>query len=102
MLDQAMINLVRNAADAVKDSGDGKIDIRAYIDGRQRVILEVADNGPGIDPETAKNIFVPFYTTKKQGSGVGLALVRYIMLAHGGTALYAPGRDRGSVFRLVF
>ena len=102
MLDQAMINLVRNAADAVKDSGDGKIDIRAYVDGRQRVILEVSDNGPGIEPEAAKNIFVPFFTTKKQGSGVGLTLVRYIMLTHGGTALYSPGPDGGSVFRLVF
>jgi len=102
MLDQAMINLVRNAADAVRDSGDGTIDIRAYIDSRQRVILEVADNGPGIDPATARNIFLPFFTTRDEGSGVGLALVRYIMLAHGGTALYAPGIDDGSVFRLVF
>ena len=102
MLDQAIINLVRNAADAVKDSDDGKIGIRAYIDGKQRVILEVSDNGPGIDAETVSSIFVPFFTTKKQGSGVGLSVVRYIMLSHGGTALYSPGADGGSIFRLVF
>ncbi len=102
MLDQAIINLVRNAADAVKDSDDGKIGIRAYIDGKQRVILEVSDNGPGIDAETVSSIFVPFFTTKKQGSGVGLSVVRYIMLSHGGTALYSPGVDGGSIFRLVF
>jgi two-component system nitrogen regulation sensor histidine kinase NtrY len=102
MLDQAMINLVRNATDAVRDQGDGKIDIRAYVDGKQRVILEVTDNGPGIEPEAAKNIFVPFFTTKKQGSGVGLTLVRYIMLTHGGSALYSPGAEGGSVFRLIF
>jgi two-component system nitrogen regulation sensor histidine kinase NtrY len=102
MLDQVIINLVRNAADAVEGTTNGKIGIRAYIDGKQRVVLQVADNGPGIDAETAKNIFVPFFTTKSQGSGVGLALVRYIMLTHGGTALYAPGSSGGSVFRLIF
>ncbi len=102
MLDQAMINLVRNATDAVKDSAGGRIEIRAYIDNKQRVILEVEDNGPGIDAETAKSIFVPFFTTKQQGTGVGLALVRYIMLTHGGTALHAPADDHGSIFRLVF
>jgi two-component system nitrogen regulation sensor histidine kinase NtrY len=101
MLDQAMINLVRNAADAVLDIDDGAICIRAFVDSKQRVILEVADNGSGIDPVTAKSIFVPFFTTKGQGSGVGLALVRYIMLSHGGTAVYAPGPESGSVFRLV-
>jgi two-component system nitrogen regulation sensor histidine kinase NtrY len=102
MLDQAMINLVRNAADAVSDSTQGQIDVRAYIDSKQRVILEVEDNGTGIDPDTAKKLFVPFFTTKQQGSGVGLALVRYIMLTHGGTALYAPADDTGSIFKLVF
>ena len=102
MLDQAMINLVRNAGDAVRDSGKGRIALRAYIDSKQRVILEVEDNGTGIEPEIAKSIFVPFFTTKKQGSGVGLALVRYIMLTHGGTALYSSADGRGSIFRLIF
>jgi len=102
MLDQAMINLVRNAADAVRDSGKGQIELRAYIDNKQRVILEVEDNGAGIEAEIAKSIFVPFFTTKTQGSGVGLALVRYIMLTHGGTALYSSADGRGSIFRLIF
>ena len=102
LLDQAMINLVRNAAEAVDNTQEARIDIRAYIDNKQRVILEVEDNGPGIDPATAKNIFVPFFTTRQQGSGVGLSLVRYIMLTHGGTAHYSPGAVQGSVFRLIF
>jgi nitrogen fixation/metabolism regulation signal transduction histidine kinase len=102
MLDQAMINLVRNAADALNDSAERRIDVRAYIDNKQRIIIEVEDNGPGIDPQTAKNIFVPFFTTKQKGSGVGLALVRYIMLTHGGTALHSPARNQGSIFKLVF
>jgi nitrogen fixation/metabolism regulation signal transduction histidine kinase len=107
MLDQALINLIRNAADALAGSGDGEsenaqIDVRAYIDGKQRTVLEVHDNGPGIAPDMAQKIFQPFFTTRQQGSGVGLALVRYIMLSHGGNALYAPGASGGSVFRLVF
>ena len=102
MLDQALINLARNAADAVKGKKGGRIEIDAHVDRKQRVVIEVTDNGPGIDAESAKNIFVPFFTTKKHGSGVGLTLVRYIMLTHGGSARYVPGEQDGSVFRLVF
>ena len=68
MLDQAMINVVRNAADAVRDTTAARIDICAYIDGKQRVVLEVRDNGPGIDPETAKSIFVPFFRHSTRSS----------------------------------
>jgi len=102
MLDQALINLARNAADAVKGKNGGRIEIGAHVDRKQRVVIEVSDNGPGIELEAAKNIFVPFFTTKKHGSGVGLTLVRYIMLTHGGSARYAPGEKGGSIFRLVF
>jgi len=102
MLDQALINLARNAADAVKGKNGGRIEIDAHVDRKQRVVIEVADNGPGIDAQSAKNIFVPFFTTKRHGSGVGLTLVRYIMLTHGGSARYVPGEQDGSVFRLVF
>ena len=102
MLDQALINLVKNAADAVTGKRGAKITVSAFIDPKQRVAIDVADNGPGIDKDTAEKIFVPFFTTKKQGSGVGLALVRYIMLSHGGTVILVPGRKKGATFRLVF
>ena len=102
MLDQVLINLIRNAADVLTDKDNAKITVVAYIDNKQRTVLEVQDNGPGVPLKIAENIFVPFFTTKDQGSGIGLALVRYIMLSHGGVVVYAPGEQSGSVFRLIF
>jgi len=65
-------------------------------------VLEVCDNGSGIEKDMKDKIFVPFFTTKKQGSGVGLTLVRYIILSHGASISYAPRKGGGSVFRIVF
>jgi len=102
MLDQALINLVRNAASFLEDAGDGRIDVVAYRDLKQRTVLEVRDNGPGVPEELAEQIFTPFFTTRTEGSGVGLALVRYIMLSHGGKAICEPNEAGGASFRLVF
>jgi len=102
MLDQMSINLIRNASEALIATRSAKITISAYIDGQHRTVLEVRDNGPGIPHDQVDKIFMPFFTTKKQGSGIGLALVRYIMLSHGGTAMYETNGDSGSSFRLVF
>ncbi len=102
LLDQAMINLVRNAADALAAKPAARITLSAGLDDKQRTVIEVRDNGPGIPPDTARNIFVPFFTTREQGSGVGLSLVRYIMLSHGGQVSYRPAAGGGSSFRLVF
>ena len=88
MVDQALINLVRNAANALADKQDARIWINAYTDSKQRTVLEIQDNGPGVPKDLAEKIFMPFFTTRTQGSGVGLALVRYIMLSHGGKAVY--------------
>lgn len=79
-LEQALINLLRNAADAALETG-GKVRMRCRTQSQQ-VIIEVEDDGPGIgQPE---NLFVPFYTTKPGGSGIGLVLARQIIEAHGG------------------
>jgi len=102
MLDQVVINLIRNASDALAEARAATIEVSAYTDSKQRTVLEVNDNGPGIPDDLAEQIFMPFFTTKNQGSGIGLALVRYIMLSHGGAATYAPNPERGSCFRLVF
>jgi len=102
MLDQAMINLLRNASDALTGIKKAEVKIRAFLDSKQRIVLEVEDNGPGIEKDLADKIFVPFFTTKKKGSGVGLTLVRYIVLSHGGAITYRPGEKGGSIFRIVF
>jgi len=102
MLDQVSINLIRNASDALVETPQANIMVSAYTDNKQRTVLEVNDNGPGIPAEQADKIFMPFFTTKNKGSGIGLALVRYIMLSHGGTAVYEPNDNTGSSFRLIF
>jgi two-component system nitrogen regulation sensor histidine kinase NtrY len=85
LLDQALINLVRNAIEALRDTPAGLISLSAHRDADGRVAIVVADNGPGIDPDQREKIFVPFFTTKRQGSGVGLTLVRQIATAHNAT-----------------
>lgn len=102
MLDQVAINLIRNASDAVTGTSQANIVVSAYTDNKQRTVLTVSDNGPGIPADQAEKIFMPFFTTKNQGSGIGLALVRYIMLSHGGTVMYEPNGNKGSSFRLIF
>jgi len=102
MLDQALINLVRNAANALVDTQGARITVNAYTDSKQRTVLEVQDNGPGVPEALAEKIFIPFFTTQSQGTGVGLALVRYIMLSHGGKAVYDRTEQGGAAFRLIF
>jgi signal transduction histidine kinase len=74
----------------------------ARIDGEQRVLLDVKDNGPGIIPEAIDRIFIPFYTTKKSGSGIGLALSRQIMQLHQGTLSVKSEPDVYTIFTLRF
>jgi signal transduction histidine kinase len=89
LLRQALLNLARNAAEAVSENpGGGRVTIRGEIDHTgtlpgQRIFI--ADNGPGISPEAISKIFMPFYTTKTNGSGLGLAVVQKIVVQHGGT-----------------
>ena len=93
LLDQALINLVQNAIEALRDTPNGRINLSAQRDPDGRVAIVVADNGPGIAPDQREKIFVPFFTTKRQGSGVGLTLVRQIATAHGATVdvSHTPG-----------
>jgi len=84
-LEQALINLLRNAREAVEGVPAGRIRLSARRSRHGRAIIEVQDSGPGVSEETASDIFLPFFTTKRGGSGIGLALTRQIMLAHGGT-----------------
>jgi nitrogen fixation/metabolism regulation signal transduction histidine kinase len=102
LLDQALINLVRNAIEAVRDTPEGRIDLSAKRDPDGRVVIAVVDNGPGIAADQREKIFVPFFTTKRQGSGVGLTLVRQIATAHGATVDVSDTPGGGATVSLRF
>ncbi|HWY76785.1 MAG TPA: ATP-binding protein, partial [Verrucomicrobiae bacterium] len=89
LLRQAILNLARNAAEAVSENpGAGRVIIRGEIDNSgslQGQKISIADNGPGIPPESIAKIFMPFYTTKVNGTGLGLAVVQKIVVQHGGS-----------------
>jgi len=100
LLDQVLVNVVRNALDAMRRVDSPRLDLSARLD-FGRVLIEIRDNGPGIDDETLGQVFVPFFTTKRDGSGIGLSLCRQIMTAHGGEiALESAGE--GTRVRLIF
>ena len=103
LVSQVAINLLKNAIEATLDTENPRIDFTATVDNREQVILTVANNGPSIPPEIADHIFIPFFTTKTGGSGVGLSLSRQIMRLHGGTLKYRPGAEgTGSIFTMTF
>jgi len=85
LFSQLMINLLRNSRDALQNAENGRILIRAAALAGNRTLIEVIDNGPGIPPELLDKIFVPFFTTREHGSGIGLSLSRQIVRLHGGT-----------------
>jgi two-component system nitrogen regulation sensor histidine kinase NtrY len=84
LLEQVIINLVKNAIEAFEDAPDPAITMSAQSNNNQ-IIMEIADNGKGIPNDMLENIFVPFFTTKEKGSGIGLSLSRQIIRLHGGT-----------------
>ncbi|HTC54472.1 MAG TPA: ATP-binding protein [Steroidobacteraceae bacterium] len=102
LLDQALINLVRNAIEALRDTAAGRIALSGQRDSDGRVAIAVADNGPGIAPDQRDKIFVPFFTTKRQGSGVGLTLVRQIATAHDATVDVSDTPGGGATVSLRF
>jgi two-component system nitrogen regulation sensor histidine kinase NtrY len=99
LLEQALINLLRNAADATAGSPQPEVRIDCRIEA-DRCLIEVRDNGTGLTPEQREQIFVPFFTTKPGGSGIGLSLARRIAQSHGGRIAVLDNAPRGAVFRL--
>ncbi len=97
LFEQVLINLVKNAAEALDKTESGVIHLRADEE-LGTVTITVADNGPGIPPEVLENIFVPFYTTKKRGSGIGLSLSRQIVRLHKGTLTVNSEVGKGTSF----
>ena len=102
LLEPVLLNLLRNAWQATADVEQRKIELRGRLNRRGNVVIEVADNGPGIPDDLATKIFVPFFTTKKSGSGVGLALARQVMTAHRGFIRASQNEGGGAKFTLTF
>lgn len=101
MIGQVLINLIKNAMEALYQTENPKIELIGKYNG-QSITIEVTDNGPGIIPEAINRIFVPFFTTKKTGSGIGLALSRQIMQMHNGSLSVVSELDVKTVFTLKF
>ncbi len=101
LIEQVLINLIKNSSYAVAKVDNPKIDLLAYHE-NGRVIIEVKDNGSGIQEKELKEIFVPFFSTKKEGSGIGLSLSKQIMHLHEGTIRVKSEVGKGTSFYLVF
>jgi signal transduction histidine kinase len=102
LIEQVLINLVVNAVEAVKDSPEPCITLSAQMGANNRAVIKVADNGMGMSPEVVDNIFIPFFSTKKNGSGIGLSLCKQIMLLHKGNIQVQSLEGEGSAFSLHF
>ncbi len=95
-------NLVVNAIEAVKSTDQPRIVLAGYQSGNRKTIIKVADNGLGIPAEIMDKIFIPFFSTKKHGSGIGLSLCKQIMMLHRGNIQVQSTTSEGTVFMLLF
>ena len=101
LIGRVVSNLLKNAVEAV--SGDGSVSVRAYTGDDDKVVVDVTDDGEPIPDDVAAHVFVPFFTTKKDGSGVGLSISRQIMRVSNGTIqLVQDKRNKLTTFRLTF
>jgi signal transduction histidine kinase len=102
LVEQVLINLVLNAVDACKNKDHAEIKVLASQNPNRAIVIKVFDNGSGIPQDILENIFVPFFTSKATGSGIGLSLCKQIMLLHKGRIIVKSIEGEGSVFSLVF
>jgi nitrogen fixation/metabolism regulation signal transduction histidine kinase len=102
LIEQVLINLIVNAMEAVKDQEEPRIILSAEQTLNKKIILKVADNGPGIPEEVLDKIFIPFFSTKKSGSGIGLSLCKQIVMLHRGTIQVQSIQGKGTVFSMQF
>ncbi|HPZ88785.1 MAG TPA: ATP-binding protein, partial [Flavihumibacter sp.] len=102
LLEQVMINLLVNAMDAVKEKTDPKIVLSAASLPKGKTSIKIADNGAGMSQEVIEKIFIPFFSTKKTGSGIGLSLCKQIMMLHKGNIQVQSVEGEGTAFQLIF
>ncbi len=102
LIEQVIINLLKNAIHALENRPNPTISLTGFLNKRGRVTIQVTDNGEGILPEVLDKIFIPFFTTKPKGSGIGLSLSRQIMRLHNGSINAFSKPDHGTTFTLTF
>jgi two-component system nitrogen regulation sensor histidine kinase NtrY len=102
LIEQVLINLCKNAMEAVNGVISPRIKLKAGTDGRGNPVIKVSDNGKGITEEVIEKIFIPFFTTKPQGSGIGLSLSRQIIRQHKATIGVTSTPNEKTVFKLRF
>jgi len=102
MIEQVLINLIKNSIEALINVNNGEIQVKGFYNKRGRPTIQVIDNGQGILKEVLDKVFIPFFTTKRSGSGIGLSLSRQILRLHGGTitAKSTPGKE--TIFTMTF
>ena len=98
LLDQALINLLRNSIYALAGNHGGLINLKAKRLSKDEIILEIEDNGLGIPPEIQSQVFIPFFTTRPKGTGIGLSIVKKIVHMHGGTIHFHTEPGKGTTF----
>ncbi|AEE50336.1 sensor histidine kinase [Haliscomenobacter hydrossis] len=102
-IEMVLINLIKNAVEILEGQANARIEIKSALDQTaQRAVLEVIDNGRGIEPNALEQIFIPFFTTKEDGTGVGLSLSRQILQMHGGVLSVESQLGNGARFSLIF
>ena len=102
LIEQVLINLLKNATQAFDEQTNRLVEVNAHFNDKGRPVIAVKDNGNGIDEEALQKIFIPFFTTKKSGSGIGLSLSRQIMRQHQGVLAVKSEVDEGTEFELRF
>jgi signal transduction histidine kinase len=102
LIEQVMINLLVNAVEAVKERDEPRITLSAEVQANNKILVKVGDNGMGMPPELLDKIFIPFFSTRKAGSGIGLSLCKQIMLLHKGNIQVQSTSGIGSAFILQF
>ncbi|MEO5681413.1 MAG: HAMP domain-containing sensor histidine kinase [Chitinophagaceae bacterium] len=102
LVEQVLINLLVNAIEAVKEKQEPRIILSAYTANNKKTVVKVTDNGTGMTEEVLDKIFIPFFSTKKHGSGIGLSLCKQIMMLHKGTMQVQSTEGEGTSFLLQF
>jgi len=102
LIEQVLINMISNSIQSFSGKDNPEIKLRGFLNKRGKITLQVIDNGTGIIPDVMDKIFIPFFTTRAEGSGIGLSLSKQIMRKHGGNVTVYSQPDKETVFTLTF